>query len=116
MPSGCCAASGRTLTACRAEGIRVLLALGPGWGVGAAAGQAPARYAPVERPGRPVPGVQLDADALCLAGLLAPLVGTQVLAHLGEPSLWWGCAVLGALSAEGLRRVSRAAATRPDVG
>ena len=47
-----------------------------------------------------------------VAAFLAPLLGTQALQRSGEPALWTGCAVLGALSAAGLLRVSAAARTR----
>ena len=50
------------------------------------------------------------------AGLLALLLGTAALAHLGEPALWWGCAVVGVLSAFGLRQVSLAADARASAG
>ena len=66
-----------------------------------------ARLAPVHLRGR---YLGVFGASFGLAGLLAPLLGTQALARLGEPSLWWGCAVLGALSAVGLRLVSAAAA------
>lgn len=51
-----------------------------------------------------------------IAGLVAPLAGTQLLAQLGEGALWGACAVAGAVSAVGLREVSRVAAGRPPVG
>ncbi len=50
-----------------------------------------------------------------IAGLVAPLAGTQLLARLGEGALWGVCAAAGAVSAVGLRRVSDVAATRAAV-
>ena len=50
-----------------------------------------------------------------LAGLVAPLAGTQLLAQFGEAALWGSCAVAGAASAVGLRRVSVAADARAPV-
>ena len=50
-----------------------------------------------------------------LAGLIAPLAGTQLLAQLGEGALWGACAVAGVVSAVGLRRVSDVAAARTPV-
>jgi MFS family permease len=47
-----------------------------------------------------------------LAGLLAPGLGTQVLARLGEPTLWSGAALLCALSGVVLLAVSAAADRR----
>lgn len=47
-----------------------------------------------------------------LAAMLAPLVGTQVLEHLGERWLGAGCLLLSTLSGIGLLRVSRAASAR----
>ena len=44
-----------------------------------------------------------------IAAFLAPLAGTQALEHLGETSLWAGCAAVGVVSAVGLLRVSQAA-------
>jgi MFS family permease len=51
-----------------------------------------------------------------IAGLVAPLGGTQLLAQLGEGALWGACAAAGAVSAVGLREVSRVAGGRPPVG
>jgi predicted MFS family arabinose efflux permease len=51
-----------------------------------------------------------------IAGLVAPLAGTQLLARLGEGALWAACAVAGAVSAAGLRRVSDVAQARRPVG
>jgi MFS family permease len=48
-----------------------------------------------------------------VAGLLAPLLGTQLLARAGEPWLWGSCLVLCAVSGVLLAGVSRAAADRP---
>ena len=42
-----------------------------------------------------------------VAALLAPLLGTQTLDHLGQTALWGGCAVLGTASGVGLRLVDR---------
>lgn len=52
-----------------------------------------------------------------IAGLVAPLAGTQLLAQLGEGALWAACAVAvaGAVSAVGLRRVSDVADARTPV-
>jgi MFS family permease len=50
------------------------------------------------------------------AALLAPLVGTQVLARAGEPVLWSGSLVLCALAGVGLLRLSAAAERRPGSG
>ncbi len=47
-----------------------------------------------------------------IAAFLAPLLGTQTLQRLGEPVLWIGCAVLGAVSGVGLLRVSAVARQR----
>jgi MFS family permease len=47
------------------------------------------------------------------AAFLAPLVGTQVLAHAGEPALWSGSLSLCALAGIGLLRLSAAAERRP---
>ena len=48
-----------------------------------------------------------------LAGLVAPVLGTQVLAQLGEPALWGGALLLSVLAGAGLLAVSAAAARRP---
>ncbi len=47
-----------------------------------------------------------------LAGLLAPLLGTQCLARLGEGALWGGTALLSVLAGVGLLAVSLAADRR----
>ena len=47
-----------------------------------------------------------------LAALFAPLLGTQVLEHLGEAALWTGCAVAGSASGVGLLLVSGVADRR----
>ena len=47
-----------------------------------------------------------------LAALVAPLAGTSVLEHVGEPALWLGCAVLGSASGVGLLLVSGSAQRR----
>ena len=46
-----------------------------------------------------------------VAALLAPLLGTQTLEHLGQTALWVGCAVLGTISGVGLRQVDRRVAS-----
>ena len=50
-----------------------------------------------------------------IAGLVAPLAGTQLLAQLGEGALWGACAAAGAVSAVGLLRVSAVAEARTPV-
>ena len=47
-----------------------------------------------------------------LAGLVAPVLGTQVLARLGEPALWSGALLLSVLAGAGLWAVSAAADRR----
>ena len=47
-----------------------------------------------------------------LAALLAPLLGTQVMTHFGESTLWGGCLVLSCASGVVLMRVSAAADRR----
>ena len=47
-----------------------------------------------------------------ISAFLAPALGTQVLAHLGEPTLWTGCLVSAGLSGVVLLLVSRAAGRR----
>ncbi|MCW2778799.1 MAG: major facilitator superfamily 1 [Frankiales bacterium] len=48
-----------------------------------------------------------------VAGAIAPLAGTQVLAHAGQGALWGSCVVASLVSGVALMRVSDAAALRP---
>lgn len=71
-----------------------------------------ARLAPSELRGR---YMGVFGASFGISAILAPAIGTQVLQHLGEGTLWSGCLVLCVAAGLGLFHVARAAGQRAPV-